>query len=130
MAEPSQSLPRILVVEDQMMLAMGIVSLLQDIGYDPVGPVGRVVTALPMAIREPLDAALLDFDLAGESVEPIAEVLGRRGIPFALLSAYDRGDLPPALRGCPYIRKPFGDAEIEAAVGELLGRPSPRRTGG
>jgi len=103
-----------------MMLAMGIVSLLQDIGYDAVGPVGRVVTALPMAIREPLDAALLDFDLAGESVEPIAEVLTRRRIPFALLSAYAREDMPPALRGCPYIRKPFGDADIQAALAQLL----------
>ena len=103
-----------------MMLAMGIVSLLQDIGYDTVGPVGRVVTALPMAIREPLDAALLDFDLAGESVEPIAEVLARRHIPFALLSAYDREDLPIGLRGFPHIKKPFGDADIQAAVAGLL----------
>lgn len=103
-----------------MMLAMGIVSLLQDIGYEAVGPVGRVVTALPMAIREPLDAALLDFDLAGESVEPIAEILTRRRIPFALLSAYDHEDLPLGLRAFPHIKKPFGDADIEAAVAGLL----------
>lgn len=61
-------------------------------------PVGRVITAAPIAIKGSFDAALLDFDLAGESVEPIANVLERRGIPFALITVSTRDKLPASLR--------------------------------
>src|SRR5215470_4539547 len=86
--------PRVLVVEDQMTVAVYIATLLEDIGCAPVGPVGHVTTALPLALTEPLDAALLDIDLAGDSVEPIADVLERRNIPYAVVTAYRRDRVP------------------------------------
>jgi len=119
--EPGRRLPRVLVVEDQSTVAIHIATVLEDIGCAPVGPVGRVTTALPLALSEPLDAALLDVDLAGESVEPIAEVLERRQIPFALVTAYQRNRVPARLQGRPYLNKPFMDREIARLVSDLVG---------
>ena len=112
--------PRVLVVEDQMLVALEIASLLEDMGCEPVGPVGHIQTALLAVTKEPLDAALLDVDLAGESVEPIADFLRRRGIPFALVTAYARERLPERLRDCPYVAKPFTFADVKATVSALF----------
>jgi len=112
--------PRILVVEDQMLVALEIASLLEDIGCEPVGPVGHVQTAMLAVTKERLDAALLDVDLAGESVEPIADFLRRGGIPFALVTGYARDRLPVRLREYPYVAKPFTFAEVTAAVWALF----------
>jgi len=115
--------PRVLVAEDQMMLGMYIVNLVEDAGCTAVGPLAHVVTALPIALHEPLDAALLDVFLIDETVLPIAQALERRGIPFALISAYARDHIPAALRTRPYLAKPFMDREIRALVSELVARP-------
>jgi len=112
--------PRVLVVEDQMLVALEIASLLEDMGYEPVGPVGHIQTALLAVTKEPLDGALLDVDLAGESVEPIADFLRRRGIPFALVTGYARERLPERLRDCPYVAKPFTFADVKATVSALF----------
>jgi CheY-like chemotaxis protein len=117
-APPSS--PRILVVEDQMLVALEIVTLLEDIGCEPVGPVGHVQTAMLAVTKERLDAALLDVDLAGESVEPIADFLRRRGIPFVLVTGYARERLPARLRDAPYVAKPFTFADVKAAVSALF----------
>jgi CheY-like chemotaxis protein len=113
----------VLVVEDQMMLGMYIVNLLEDAGCTAVGPLAHVVTALPIALHEPLDAALLDVFLIDETVLPIAQALERRGIPFALISAYSRDHIPSALRTRPYLAKPFMDREIKSLVSDLVSRP-------
>jgi two-component SAPR family response regulator len=112
--------PRVLVVEDQMLLALALTSLLEDIGCEAVGPVAQVVTALPIVMKEPLDAALLDIRLADESVEPIAAILIRRGIPFAFVTGHARDQIPIALRDRPYVGKPFTDSEIKTVVRDLL----------
>jgi two-component SAPR family response regulator len=112
--------PRVLVVEDQMLLALALTSLLEDIGCEAVGPVAQVVTALPIVMKEPLDAALLDIRLADESVEPIVAILIRRGIPFAFVTGHARDQIPIALRDRPYVGKPFTDSEIKTVMRELL----------
>jgi two-component SAPR family response regulator len=115
-----RSQPRVLVVEDQMLLALALTSLLEDIGCEAVGPVAQVVTALPIVMKEPLDAALLDIRLADESVEPIAAILIRRGVPFAFVTGHARDQIPVALRDRPYVGKPFSDNEIKTVMRELL----------
>jgi len=124
MSAPPRS-PRVLVVEDQMLVALEIACLLEDIGCEPVGPVGHVQTALLALTKEPLDAALLDVDLAGESVEPIAELLKRRGIPFALVTGYARERIPARLRDYPYVGKPFTFGDMKATVLALLDTHDP-----
>ncbi|MGE0118912.1 MAG: response regulator [Dongiaceae bacterium] len=104
------------------MLGMYLATLLEDVGCKVVGPVAQVVTALPIAMKEPLDAALLDVFLADEPVEPIAAVLARRGIPFAFVTAYAPEKIPAAFRDRPLVRKPFLDDEVHSLVSALVGR--------
>jgi CheY-like chemotaxis protein len=115
----ADSLRRILIVEDQLFLALSVATVLEDAGYEPVGPVSQLVTAIGIALKESLDAALLDVDLEGQSAQPIAEILTRRGIPFAVVTSYDRARLPAAMSGRPYIRKPFTDSEIKDVVARM-----------
>src|SRR5919109_1245805 len=112
--------PRVLLVEDDVVLAMRMMGLLEDMGSAPVGPVSSVVTALPIALHEQLDAALLDVRLVDHSVEPVADVLERRGVPFSFVTAYARDQLPPRLRRRPYIEKPFTDRQLRAIAAFLL----------
>jgi DNA-binding response OmpR family regulator len=116
------SQPRVLIVEDQIMLGLQLAAAVQDCGCEPVGPAGLVITALPMAMREQLDAALLDIYLIDQTVEPVAEALARRGIPFAFVTAYSRDHLPAGLQIRPCINKPFTNREIRSLVDRLMGR--------
>jgi DNA-binding response OmpR family regulator len=125
MGPAASTVPRVLVVEDQTLLGIYIGDLLADIGCEAVGPFSSVATVVPTALREPLDAALLDVFLVDESVEPIAQILERRGIPYAFITAYGRGHLPSSMQERPYLNKPFTDGEIGALVDALLAGGQP-----
>jgi len=111
-----------LIVEDQVMLGMQLTAAVQDCGCEVVGPACLVVTALPIAMREPLDAALLDVYLIDQTVEPVADALARRGIPFGFVTAYSRDHLPAGLQSRPCINKPFTDQEIRSLVTTLIAK--------
>ena len=112
---PSQA-PRVLIVEDQEMLGRALAAVVEDCGCKPIGPVSLVTTALPLALRESIDAALLDVYLIDQTVEPVAQVLAQRGIPFGVLTAYSRHHLPAALQERPCLNKPFTDREIRSLI--------------
>lgn len=113
---------RILVVEDEMLVAMVIEETLQDLGCVVVGPVGRLDAALRLARDEALDAAVLDVTIRGGLVYPVAELLLARGIPFALASGYGDWALPEAFRNLPRLTKPFLAQELEKQVRSLCRR--------
>jgi CheY-like chemotaxis protein len=125
MGSATSTPPRVLVVEDQTLLGIYIGDLLADLGCTAVGPFCSVATTVPAVLKEPLDAALLDVYLADESVEPIAQILERRGIPYAFVTGYGRDHLPAEMRARPYLNKPFTDGEIGALVAVLLGGHPP-----
>jgi CheY-like chemotaxis protein len=112
---------RVLIVEDEMLVAMDIAGLLQDIGCRIVGPAGTLAAALPLARDEELDAAILDVNLENKGVEPVAAELARRGIPFVFATGYVRDDLPPRFRDRPVLEKPFTREDIEAAIWAMCG---------
>jgi DNA-binding response OmpR family regulator len=112
--------PRVLVVEDEFFIGLRIADLLQCMGCDVVGPLGTVARASAEADREPIDAALLDVRLRDETVVPVAEILNRRRIPFALVTASAPDHLPASLLDRPYVPKPFTDEDIKTAVRNLL----------
>jgi hypothetical protein len=112
--------PRVMVAEAEILVAIHIAGLLEDIGCEPVGPAMSLTTALPIALHEQLDAALLDDDLGDQSAKSIAAVLERRGIPFAFLTDYDSHHLPAAHRARPCVDKPFTDSELATAVESLI----------
>ena len=92
---------RILVVEDDSLISLTIEEALLELGCIVVGPVGRLDAALLMARSEALDAALLDVNIRGGLVYPVADVLIARGVPYALASGYGDWALPEALRDRP-----------------------------
>jgi CheY-like chemotaxis protein len=115
-----QGKARILIVEDQVIFALHVADVVEEMGHEPVGPVGSVAAALPIAVQEPLAAALLDIRLTDRTVRPVADVLQRRTIPFAFMTAYTRLHLPPAHRDRPFLCKPFSDDALRAAIAALL----------
>ena len=114
--------PRILVVEDETILAMMVEDVLLDEGYSVVGPFARVAAALQAAELEALDAALLDVNLAGEMVFPVAEMLARRGIPFLLVTGYDNRILGEAHQDWPVLMKPYRWDDVIARLAVMTGR--------
>jgi len=112
--------PRVLVVEDEFFIGLRIADVLQYMGCDVVGPLGTVARASAEADREAIDAALLDVRLRDETVVPVAEILNRRRIPFALVTASAPDHLPASLLDRPYVPKPFTDEDIKTVVQNLL----------
>lgn len=111
--------PRVLVVEDEMMIALMIEQALEDVGCDLVGPVSKLNIAMTMARDEPIDAAFLDINIRGDEIYPVAEILGNRGIPYVFSSGYGDWALPEAYRGRHRLTKPFTSNELEAMVRKL-----------
>ena len=98
---------RILVVEDEVVVGLNVISALEEANAIPVGPCCSIDEALEVIEIEKLDAALLDANLRGMSVEEIAAALTRRGIPFAFVTGYGRTSLPVAFQSAPILAKPF-----------------------
>lgn len=113
---------RVLLVEDQMIVAMQIEDILQAAGCKVVGPVGTLEAAIAMARDEPLDAAVLDVNLDGDKVYPAAEELHSRGIPFILATGYGEQTLPEKWRYRPRLSKPFRREQLEQLLGSVAGR--------
>ncbi|HVG47149.1 MAG TPA: response regulator [Rubellimicrobium sp.] len=111
---------RILVVEDEMIVAMLIEDILMDGGATVVGPAARVAKALDLLGTEPVDAALLDVNLAGENTMPVAQELRRRGIPFAFATGYGAAGLPDGFASQPLLQKPFQERDLQEVMTRVL----------
>ena len=109
-----------MIVEDEILIGLRIAAALRDVGCDVVGPLGTVARAAAEAERQSIDVALLDVRLHEKTVEPIAEILDRRHIPFAVVTANSPDRLPASLLERLYVPKPFTDQDIQTAVADLL----------
>jgi CheY-like chemotaxis protein len=108
---------RILVVEDEFLIALDIAGVLEQAGHQVIGPHGSIAEALRAIEGQEVDGALLDANLAGQPVGTIADALTVRRIPFAFISGYGRDQLPAQYRAAPLIKKPFMAKDLLAAVG-------------
>lgn len=111
---------RVLVVDDEPIVAMDIEAALTDNGVEVVGPAGSIESAQALIDAGGFQAALLDVNLGGRKVDELAAALTRLNIPFAFLTGYERKDLPQPFRQAPMLAKPFSRAEVIAMLGELL----------
>ena len=112
---------RVLIVEDDSLVAMLLETILEDMGCLAVGPAATVDEGLRMASDEAVDAALLDVNVAGRQVFPVAEALKRRGVPFIFSTGYGEGGLPDQWRGQPTLQKPFTEAAVRDALMKAMG---------
>ncbi len=117
----SPTLPiRVMVVEDELLIAMLIEDTLTDRGYVVVGPFSNLPDALHAARTQPMDAALLDVNLRGERVYPVAEALEARGIPFLLLSGYGVDAVPANRAHWSTCSKPFMPGDLAKQLKGLI----------
>lgn len=105
--------PRVLAVEDEVVVAMLLEDMLGELGYEPVGPLHRLSDALEAARCEEVDAAIVDVNLAGESSYPVAELLDGRGIPVIFATGYGSDGLAPSWRLRPTLRKPYSIDDLQ-----------------
>jgi CheY-like chemotaxis protein len=111
---------RILVAEDEFFIALVVEETLQSLGCTVLGPFADLAQATEAATREPVDAAVLDINLGGEMVYPLAEHLHRHGIPFVFTTGYAVADLPERFRVFNCLRKPVDPRTLKQAVHHML----------
>lgn len=111
---------RVLIVEDEAMIAMLVEFILQDADCVVVGPVSSVRGALRLIERQCLDAAVVDFRLGDDNSSEIMDELDQRGIPFLLITGQAIDDLPPKLRHINFLAKPFRPEDLVRAVEKIL----------
>ena len=112
---------RILVVEDEYMVAEDLRRWLQGRGAQVIGPAPRLGRAHSLIATEPIDAAVLDIHLAGELVFPAAEALDERRIPFLFMSGFDRSVVPARFAHVQLLEKPVSFDALLQAMTVLLG---------
>ena len=115
---------RVMVVEDELLIAMLIEDTLLDQGSIIVGPFTTVPEALQAAQDLPIDVAVLDVNLRGEKVYPVADALQARGVPFLLLSGYGDDAIPPNRPDWQACSKPFETGDLIARLAEQVRRGS------
>src|SRR5689334_18479465 len=98
---------RVLVVEDEFLVATLVEDMLTSAGCVVWGPIPRLAEALDAAHRGTFDAAVLDVNLSGDRIDPVADVLSRRNVPFFFVTGYSTGALPAVHGTRPRLCKPF-----------------------
>ena len=112
---------RVLVVEDETLVAMMREEMLQELNCSVLGPAGDLAEAMGFAEKAEFDLALLDVSLRRTPSFPVAEILQKRGIPFAFMTGYGVQDFPPAYQQLPRLSKPFDLPDLERALKALTG---------
>lgn len=117
---------RLLVVEDESLIAILIEETLLQLGYSLVGPAARLSQAIEMARNAEVDAAVLDINLHGEAVYPAAAILAERGIPFIFVTGYARHEIDKRFRNRLVLRKPFTGEDLGKCLEKALKQTAAR----
>ncbi len=115
---------RVLVVEDEALVAMLLEDMLRGLGCVVVGPAPSIDAATDIAGRAAFDLALLDLNLRGETVFPVADILVKRDIPFVFVTGYGALRLPHPLARRPTLAKPFDLERLKQAIRNGIGGKS------
>jgi CheY-like chemotaxis protein len=108
---------RVLVVEDEFLIADDIAAAFARVGIETVGPVKTVERALSLIEGAGhLDGAVLDINLQGEMVYPVIDALERRGVPYVFATGYERQDIPARYQGVPRCEKPLDAGQVVNAL--------------
>ncbi len=116
---------RVLVCEDELLVSMLIEDLLKERGCIIVGPFATVSSARDAAREAEIDIAVLDVNLRGSTIYPVAEILAQRDVPLLILSGYGKEAVPPDRPKWRACSKPFNTAELVSILCELLA-PQPK----
>lgn len=119
---------RILVVEDEALIAVMVEDMLTDMGSSVVGPAATIEAALKLAGAEMIDAAVLDVNVRGERIDPVADALFARGIPMLFATGYGEVKLAS---GAPttVIDKPYTQDKLARGLASAMGVATTARRG-
>jgi CheY-like chemotaxis protein len=106
----------VLVVEDETMIRMLIVDMIEELGHRVIAEAATISAAEPLARDAPFDIAILDINVAGQNIHPVASIVQKRGLPFVFASGYAATGLPAPLNKRPILRKPFAAHELGKAI--------------
>jgi CheY-like chemotaxis protein len=112
---------RVLIVEDELIIAMELENLLRRLGYVVLEPAPTIQRALRAVTDQQPDVAVLDMNLQGERATPVAEALQEQGVPFVVVTGYGSERLPDrALEDAPCLHKPVDGHQLACAINGLL----------
>jgi DNA-binding response OmpR family regulator len=111
---------RVLIVEDEMLLAMNLEDMLQELGHEVVAVATRIPQALTLAANSEIDFAILDLNLSGELSFPIADTLRNRAVPFMFSTGYGSHGLIDSYRSEYVLAKPYVIRALEKAINSIM----------
>jgi CheY-like chemotaxis protein len=114
-------MPRILVLDDEPLIAMMLRDWLEELGCETLGPAHSVGSALAFIAGDPLDAAILDVSLGHENCYPVADALMKLGIPMAFATGHGGQEIDPRFKDALVLSKPFGFEAVKRVVDRLIG---------
>jgi DNA-binding NtrC family response regulator len=120
MEKPKLTMARVLIVEDEPLIALEMETSLSEAGHEIAGSAASIEKALAILDDHSCDVVILDSNLQGERPEPIATALRRSGTPFIVVSGYGRTSLPECIRDAPFVPKPFESEALVRAVKRVL----------
>lgn len=115
-----QTAKRVLIVEDDVLLAMHLEDLLIALGHEVVGQATRIDMAMELARECDIDFAVLDINVAGTKSFPVADVLRQRGIPFAFATGYGAEGVMDGYRNYPALQKPYAQEDLERTIAQVF----------
>jgi CheY-like chemotaxis protein len=112
----------IFVVEDEVLIRMMLIDMIEELGHRVVAEAGNVRDAQALAKTAIFDLAILDVNIAGHDISPVAEILDKRGLPFVFVTGYGQGGQPKEFSERPVLPKPVVIAQLREAINSILGR--------
>jgi CheY-like chemotaxis protein len=112
--------PKVLVVEDEYLIRMLLEDMLDELGYGVAAAVGSLSEAREHASGGEFSAAILDVNVDGQEIYPVADILAARGLPFVFVTGYGEGSLPDRFRGRPALQKPFQADRLKQTLEKLV----------
>ncbi len=110
----------VLLVEDEVMIRMMVADMLDELGYRVAGEAGDIDEAVRLVQATDFDIAILDVNVNGMVISPVAEAVRMRGLPFVFATGYGSAGLPEKFRDSPTLQKPFQMASLKRALEDAL----------
>jgi CheY-like chemotaxis protein len=115
---------KVFLVEDEAMIRMMVVDMLEELGHTIAAEAGHLDKAIELARSTDFDFAILDVNLAGKNITPVAEVVKARGLPLVFATGYGAAGIPEEFRGYRALQKPFQIEELQKILAISSEAPS------